>query len=58
MIADIGESLPGMMAPIKTPVAWPPQKACMPNHIQATKHRNMTGTNSVLVSNWVMREQI
>jgi hypothetical protein len=36
--------LPGMMAPIMTRVAWPPQKACIPNHMHETNVRRMTGT--------------
>lgn len=39
------KNIPGIMAPMQTRVAWPPQKACIPNHIDAMKTRRMTGTS-------------
>ena len=39
-------SSPGIAAPRQTRVAWPPQKAWMPNHMLAMKTRRMTGTGA------------
>lgn len=39
----VGNS-PGMMAPIKTLVACPPQKAWIPNQMHDTNTLRMTGT--------------
>lgn len=46
------ELLPGMRAPIMTRVAWPPQNACMPNHMHETNTRSMTGTARRRVSRY------